>query len=38
MHEGFVNFNAGTLGSAMVEGRISRRGRSPPLHRHFGAS
>ena len=24
MHEGFVNFNAGTLGSAMVEGRISR--------------
>jgi 2,3,4,5-tetrahydropyridine-2-carboxylate N-succinyltransferase len=23
MHEGFVNFNAGTLGQAMVEGRIS---------------
>ena len=23
MHEGFVNFNAGTLGPAMVEGRIS---------------
>ena len=23
MHEGFVNFNAGTLGSGMVEGRIS---------------
>jgi 2,3,4,5-tetrahydropyridine-2-carboxylate N-succinyltransferase len=23
MHEGFINFNAGTLGSAMVEGRIS---------------
>lgn len=23
MHEGFVNFNAGTLGAAMVEGRIS---------------
>jgi 2,3,4,5-tetrahydropyridine-2-carboxylate N-succinyltransferase len=23
MHEGFVNFNAGTLGSSMVEGRIS---------------
>ena len=23
MHEGFVNFNAGTLGSAMIEGRIS---------------
>ena len=23
MHEGFVNFNAGTLGDAMVEGRIS---------------
>jgi 2,3,4,5-tetrahydropyridine-2-carboxylate N-succinyltransferase len=23
MHEGFVNFNAGTLGKAMVEGRIS---------------
>lgn len=23
MHEGFANFNAGTLGSAMVEGRIS---------------
>ena len=24
MHEGFVNFNAGTLGAAMVEGRISQ--------------
>jgi 2,3,4,5-tetrahydropyridine-2-carboxylate N-succinyltransferase len=24
MHEGFVNFNAGTLGSVMVEGRISQ--------------
>ncbi|MGF2948556.1 2,3,4,5-tetrahydropyridine-2,6-dicarboxylate N-succinyltransferase [Microbacterium alcoholitolerans] len=24
MHEGFVNFNAGTLGSSMVEGRISQ--------------
>ncbi|GAB4065883.1 2,3,4,5-tetrahydropyridine-2,6-dicarboxylate N-succinyltransferase [Angustibacter speluncae] len=23
MHEGFVNFNAGTLGTAMVEGRVS---------------
>ena len=23
MHEGFVNFNAGTLGASMVEGRIS---------------
>ena len=23
MHEGFVNFNAGTLGNAMIEGRIS---------------
>ena len=23
MHEGFVNFNAGTLGPAMIEGRIS---------------
>jgi len=23
MHEGFVNYNAGTLGSSMVEGRIS---------------
>ena len=23
MHEGFVNFNAGTLGTAMIEGRIS---------------
>ena len=23
MHEGFVNFNAGTLGSSMVEGRVS---------------
>lgn len=23
MHEGFVNFNAGTLGNSMVEGRIS---------------
>jgi 2,3,4,5-tetrahydropyridine-2-carboxylate N-succinyltransferase len=24
MHEGFVNFNAGTLGDSMVEGRISQ--------------
>jgi len=24
MHEGFINFNAGTLGSGMVEGRISQ--------------
>ncbi|MDH3294099.1 MAG: 2,3,4,5-tetrahydropyridine-2,6-dicarboxylate N-succinyltransferase, partial [Acidimicrobiia bacterium] len=24
MHEGFINFNAGTLGPAMVEGRISQ--------------
>ena len=24
MHEGFINFNAGTLGNAMVEGRISQ--------------
>jgi 2,3,4,5-tetrahydropyridine-2-carboxylate N-succinyltransferase len=24
MHEGFVNFNAGTLGPSMVEGRISQ--------------
>lgn len=24
MHEGFVNFNAGTLGTSMVEGRISK--------------
>lgn len=24
MHEGFVNFNAGTLGAAMVEGRLSQ--------------
>ena len=23
MHEGFVNFNAGTIGTAMIEGRIS---------------
>ena len=23
MHEGFVNFNAGTLGASMIEGRIS---------------
>jgi 2,3,4,5-tetrahydropyridine-2-carboxylate N-succinyltransferase len=23
MHEGFVNYNAGTLGNSMVEGRIS---------------
>jgi 2,3,4,5-tetrahydropyridine-2-carboxylate N-succinyltransferase len=23
MHEGFVNYNAGTLGASMVEGRIS---------------
>ena len=22
MHEGFVNYNAGTLGTSMVEGRI----------------
>ena len=40
MHEGFVNYNAGTLGAVMVEGRISqgvvvedgsdgRRGRNP---------
>jgi 2,3,4,5-tetrahydropyridine-2-carboxylate N-succinyltransferase len=26
MHEGFVNFNAGTLGAAMIEGRISSGG------------
>jgi len=26
MHEGFVNFNAGTLGTSMVEGRISSGG------------
>ena len=24
MHEGFVNFNAGTLGASMIEGRISQ--------------
>jgi 2,3,4,5-tetrahydropyridine-2,6-dicarboxylate N-succinyltransferase len=24
MHEGFINFNAGTLGAVMVEGRISQ--------------
>jgi 2,3,4,5-tetrahydropyridine-2-carboxylate N-succinyltransferase len=24
MHEGFVNYNSGTLGSSMVEGRISQ--------------
>jgi 2,3,4,5-tetrahydropyridine-2-carboxylate N-succinyltransferase len=24
MHEGFVNFNAGTLGVSMVEGRVSQ--------------
>ena len=24
MHEGFVNFNAGTLGNAMVEGRVAQ--------------
>src|SRR2546429_9957009 len=23
MHEGFVNFNAGTLGNSMIEGRVS---------------
>jgi 2,3,4,5-tetrahydropyridine-2,6-dicarboxylate N-succinyltransferase len=23
MHEGFVNFNAGTLGASMIEGRVS---------------
>ena len=34
MHEGFVNFNAGTLGHSMVEGRISRgRGRRRRLRR-----
>ena len=35
MHEGFVNFNAGTLGTAMVEGRISagRRRRRRLRHR-----
>ena len=27
MHEGFVNYNAGTLGASMVEGRISARRR-----------
>ena len=43
MHEGFVNFNAGTLGTSMVEGRISagvvvgrrfRRGRRRVDHGH----
>ena len=34
MHEGFVNFNAGTLGTSMIEGRVSagrrhRRGLRP---------
>lgn len=24
MHEGFINFNAGTLGTAMIEGRVSQ--------------
>jgi len=24
MHEGFVNFNAGTLGASMIEGRVSQ--------------
>lgn len=24
MHEGFVNYNAGTLGASMVEGRVSQ--------------
>ena len=35
MHEGFVNFNAGTLGASMVEGRITRRrgGRRRLRHR-----
>ncbi len=35
MHEGFVNFNAGTLGKAMVEGRDQRRrgGRRRLRHR-----
>ena len=28
MHEGFVNFNAGTLGASMVEGRISEHDES----------
>ena len=28
MHEGFVNYNAGTLGTSMVEGRITRRASS----------
>ncbi len=31
MHEGFVNFNAGTLGSSMVEGRINEEVREPEL-------
>src|SRR6202035_4825296 len=40
MHEGFVNYNAGTLGASMVEGRISAGvvvgggfdiGRGPPV-------
>ena len=43
MHEGFVNYNAGTLGTSMVEGRISagvvvgerlRRGRRRIDHGH----
>ena len=34
MHEGFVNFNAGTLGTSMVEGRISRRRRRRRRLRH----
>ena len=35
MHEGFVNYNAGTLGTSMVEGRISagRRRRRRQRHR-----
>nr|WP_257909929.1 hypothetical protein [Janibacter limosus] len=34
MHEGFVNFNAGTPGTSMVEGRISRGRRRRRRLRH----
>ena len=37
MHEGFINFNAGTLGTSMVEGRISQ-GVTVGAHSDLGGS
>jgi 2,3,4,5-tetrahydropyridine-2-carboxylate N-succinyltransferase len=36
MHEGFVNYNAGTLGASMVEGRISAADVGPVPDDHAG--